>query len=189
MPHFSRARVSETSRRPWATNARASLRKFRGRTKSESSASSRSSSSWNADRRKNQLSSRSRSSGILWIGQVWSSPASWSDLKSAQRGQYQPSYVPLYTCPLSWTRWRISCTRCSWRGSDVRMKKSFVTFRRGSSALKRSTLRSPSSFGVIPSRSAASATGSPCSSVPVRKNTSSPRWRMCRASTSAAIVV
>ena len=125
----------------------------------------------------------------MWIGHVWSSPASCSDLKSAQRGQYQPSYVPLYTCPLSWTRWRISCTRCSWRGSDVRMKKSFVTSSRGSSALKCSTLRSPSSFGVIPSRSAASATGSPCSSVPVRKNTSSPRWRMCRASTSAAIVV
>ena len=69
------------------------------------------------------------------------------------------------------------------------MKKLFVTPIRGSSAWNRSTLRSPSSFGVIPSRSACSATGSPCSSVPVRKNTSSPRWRMCRASTSAAIVV
>ena len=31
--------------------------------------------------------------------------------------------------------------------------------------------------GVTPSRSAASFTGSPCSSVPVRKKTSCPRWR------------
>jgi nifR3 family TIM-barrel protein len=73
--------------------------------------------------------------------------------------------------------------------SVVRMKKSLVASSRGSRAMKCSTLRSPSSFGVMPSRSAASATGSPCSSVPVRKKTSSPRWRMWRASTSAAIVV
>ena len=69
------------------------------------------------------------------------------------------------------------------------MKKSFVASNTGIIALKRSALRSASSCGVTPSRSAASATGSPCSSVPVRKNTSSPRWRMCRARTSAASVV
>ena len=55
--------------------------------------------------------------------------------------------------------------------------------------LNRSAFLSASSRGLMPSFSAASATGSPCSSVPVRKKTSSPRWRMCRASTSAAIVV
>ena len=69
------------------------------------------------------------------------------------------------------------------------MKKSFVTLMRGSRARKRSALRSASSLGVTPSRSAAWATGSPCSSVPVRKKTSSPRWRMCRARMSAPIVV
>jgi hypothetical protein len=74
-------------------------------------------------------------------------------------------------------------------GSVVRMKKSFVTLRVAASSLKRTALRSPSSRGVIPSLSASCATGSPCSSVPVRKNTSSPRWRMWRASTSAAMVV
>jgi hypothetical protein len=56
-------------------------------------------------------------------------------------------------------------------------------------AWKRCALRSANWSGVTPSRSAASATGSPCSSVPVRKNTSSPRWRMCRARMSAPIVV
>ena len=69
------------------------------------------------------------------------------------------------------------------------MKKSLEALMRGSSAWKRSAFRSASSFGVTPSRSAACATGSPCSSVPVRKKTSSPRWRMCRASMSAPIVV
>ena len=68
------------------------------------------------------------------------------------------------------------------------MKKSLETFSRGMSSMKRGALRSTSSCGVTPSRSAASATGSPCSSVPVRKKTSSPRWRMWRAITSAAIV-
>ena len=42
--------------------------------------------------------------------------------------------------------------------------------------------------GRDPSASACCATGSPCSSVPVRKKTSSPRWRWCRARMSAAIV-
>ena len=69
------------------------------------------------------------------------------------------------------------------------MKKSLVTSRRGMSAWKRSALRSASSLGSRPCALAASATGSPCSSVPVRKNTSLPRWRWWRAITSAAIVV
>ena len=69
------------------------------------------------------------------------------------------------------------------------MKKSLETLIRGISALKRCALRSASSCGETPSRSAAWATGSPCSSVPVRKNTSSPRWRWCRARMSAAIVL
>ena len=69
------------------------------------------------------------------------------------------------------------------------MKKSLVASTRSARSRKRSALRSASSRGVMPTRSAACATGSPCSSVPVRKKTSSPRWRMWRASTSAAIVV
>ena len=67
------------------------------------------------------------------------------------------------------------------------MKKSLETFSAATSALKRSALRSASSRGSSPCARAASATGSPCSSVPVRKNTSSPRWRMWRAMTSVAI--
>ncbi len=69
------------------------------------------------------------------------------------------------------------------------MKKSLEAFSCGISDLNRSALRSASCLGSSPWARAASATGSPCSSVPVRKNTSSPRWRMCRASTSVAIVV
>ena len=69
------------------------------------------------------------------------------------------------------------------------MKKSFVALTSAETSLKRAAFLSASSRGLIPSFSAANATGSPCSSVPVRKKTSSPRWRMCRASTSAAIVV
>jgi hypothetical protein len=82
----------------------------------------------------------------------------------------------------------ISATLASCRGSEVRMKKSLVAPIRSAIASNLGALRSASSFGVIPAFSAASSTGSPCSSVPVRKKTSSPRWRMCRASTSAAIV-
>ena len=69
------------------------------------------------------------------------------------------------------------------------MKKSLETSIFGIRSRKRCALRSASSRGETPSRSAACATGSPCSSVPVRKNTSSPRWRMCRARMSAPIVV
>ena len=69
------------------------------------------------------------------------------------------------------------------------MKKSLVTSIFGISARNFSALRSASSWGLIPSRSAAVSIGSPCSSVPVRKKTSSPRWRMWRARTSAAMQV
>ena len=68
------------------------------------------------------------------------------------------------------------------------MKKSFEALIFGISSLNFGALRSASSRGSSPSFSAACATGSPCSSVPVRKNTSSPRWRMWRARMSAAIV-
>ena len=47
--------------------------------------------SWKAESRKNQLSCFSRVSSILWIGQRLPSRISDSVLKSAQRGQYQPS--------------------------------------------------------------------------------------------------
>ncbi len=75
-------------------NESASLKRTRGWTKSGRSANRRSSGSWKADRRKNQLCSLSHVSGILWIGQVLPSAISRSVLKSAQRGQYQPSYTP-----------------------------------------------------------------------------------------------
>ena len=68
------------------------------------------------------------------------------------------------------------------------MKKSLLASTRCAMRSNLGAFRSASCFGVIPSRSAASSIGSPCSSVPVRKKTSSPRWRMCRARTSAAIV-
>ena len=69
----------------------------------------------------------------------------------------------------------MSWTAALWRSSDVRMKKSLETFRIGIRSWKRCAFLSASSFGVTPAASAACATGSPCSSVPVRKNTSSPR--------------
>ena len=75
-------------------------------------------------------------------------------------------------------RWTTSPTFAMCCGSVVRMKKSFVAFTVVASSLNRTALRSPSSRGVMPSFSAACVTGSPCSSVPVRKKTSSPRWRM-----------
>ena len=71
--------------------ATASLRRKSGTTKSGCPSYSASSRSWKAERRKNQFSSRTFSSGISWIGQVLPGPSSRSVLKSAQRGQYQPS--------------------------------------------------------------------------------------------------
>src|SRR3712207_7364006 len=48
-----------------------------------------------------------------------------------------------YTTLFRSTSW----TRCLWRGSEVRMKKSLERFSAGLSAWKRSALRSASSFG------------------------------------------
>jgi hypothetical protein len=59
----------------------------------------------------------------------------------------------------------------------------------GVSPWKRVTTRSASSFGRTPCCVALLCTFSPCSSVPVRKNTFSPFIRWYRASASAAIVV
>ena len=69
----------------------ASLKRLRGRTKSSRSAYRRSSGSWKRESSKNQFSSRSRISGMKWMRQVLPGPISASVLKSAQRGQYQPS--------------------------------------------------------------------------------------------------
>ena len=90
-PHFSVGRESETSSSPPLMNETASLRRKSGTTKSGRSSYRSSSWSWKAERRKNQFSSRTFSSGISWIGQVLPGPSSRSVLKSAQRGQYQPS--------------------------------------------------------------------------------------------------
>ena len=91
IPHFSFGRESETSSRPCLMNATASLRRKSGTTKSGRSSYSASSRSWKAESLKNQFSSRTLSSRISWIGQVLPGPSSRSVLKSAQRGQYQPS--------------------------------------------------------------------------------------------------
>ena len=92
--------------------------------------------------------------------------------------------------PLSWTRWRTSCTRrlCSLVGRADEEVVGELELRRsahGSAA----ALRSTSSCGATPSARAASATGSPCSSVPVRKNVVLAARRWWRASTSVAIAV
>jgi len=71
-------------------NDSASFERLVGRTQSGWSAYSFSSGSWNEESRKNQFSSCSRSSSIRWIGHLLPSRISFSDLKSAQRGQYQP---------------------------------------------------------------------------------------------------
>ena len=72
-------------------NDSASLKRTCGTTKSGRSSYRRSSGSWKADSRKNQLSSTCHSSSILWIAQRLPSSISDSVLKSAQRGQNQPS--------------------------------------------------------------------------------------------------
>ena len=84
-------REIETSVRPSRMKESASLARKVGSTKSGRSVNSRSRSSWKAERRKNQFSCSSLVRGISWIGQVSSGPASEDDLKSAQRGQNQPS--------------------------------------------------------------------------------------------------
>ncbi len=72
-------------------NETASLRRKSGTTKSGRSSYSASNRPWNFESWKNQFSSLTQSSGISWIGQVLPAATSRSVLKSAQRGQYQPS--------------------------------------------------------------------------------------------------
>jgi len=67
------------------------------------------------------------------------------------------------------------------------MKRSKEMFSRSSIALKRPALRVASSAGDSPSLCAVWIIFSPCSSVPVRKNTSLPSSRWKRASASVAI--
>ena len=82
-----------------------------------------------------------------------------------------------------------ACTRFSCSRSVVRMKKSFDASSRSTRSRNRADTWSQNSFGESPAAAAACATLAPCSSVPVRKKTSSPRWRWWRASASAATVV
>jgi len=67
------------------------------------------------------------------------------------------------------------------------MKRSKETLRRWSISLKRAALRVASSAGVMFSFCAVWIIFWPCSSVPVRKNTSLPSSRWKRASASVAI--
>ncbi len=69
------------------------------------------------------------------------------------------------------------------------MKKSLVACMSAASFRNTPDTRSQNSFGESPSAAALRATFEPCSSVPVRKKTSSPRCRWWRATTSAASVV
>ncbi len=69
-----------------------------------------------------------------------------------------------------------SCTRATCRGSVVRMKSSFDASMVCSTGFQAvSTSRSAHSCGVTPLACAVRSTFSPCSSVPVRNQTSS--WR------------
>ena len=67
------------------------------------------------------------------------------------------------------------------------MKRLNDTFNRSPIALKRPELRAANSCTVRFSRSAVCTIFRPCSSVPVRKNTSLPSSRWKRASASVAI--
>ena len=69
------------------------------------------------------------------------------------------------------------------------MKKPLETLIRGSRSRKRGVAVRELASGDALVLGHPAATGSPCSSVPVRKNTSSPRWRRWRARMSAPIVV
>ena len=69
-------------------------------------------------------------------------------------------------------RCQIAAEDTWWRGSLVRMKASLEQFSRTAIAWKRGTLRSVSSRGVSFSLAAVCSILMPCSSVPVRKNTS-----------------
>ena len=91
--------------------------------------------------------------------------------------------------PRAWISRRIFCTKATCAGSVVRTNQ--PTWRPSSAQVARKTAltRSVNSFGGTPSRAAACAILSPCSSVPVTKNASRPRWRQKHTSVSATIVV
>ena len=140
-------------------------------TKSGRSAYSCSSGSWKADSAEEPVLLAARaSSGIWWIGQRVVRP----DLRlglEVRAARAVPALVDalvdvavvvdllqdLLDAPLV-------------LGSVVRMKKSLRARRAAAPAPEALGVRSASSCGVRPRARAASATGSPCSSVPVRKN-------------------
>lgn len=74
-----------------------------------------------------------------------------------------------------------------WAGFVVRMNWSYETSSRSHMAWKRPAISSTNACGVTPRSAAACATFWPCSSIPVRKWTASPRSRWYRAITSAPI--
>ena len=74
-------------------------------------------------------------------------------------------------------RFQRSCTARYWRGSVVRMKSSLEISSSCHRSLKRGACESHHSCGVMPWSAAASATFSPCSSMPVRNLTSYPLER------------
>ncbi len=82
-----------------------------------------------------------------------------------------------------------ACTCDSWRGSVVRMKSSFDRLNGPSSLRNSAEFSSASACGVMPRSFALFSTFWPCSSVPVRKNTSRPSSRIARAQTSQSVVV
>ena len=85
---------------------------------------------------------------------------------------------------------QISCAARWWRGSVVRMKSSFEMCRSRAHLPERgSRPRRQTRVVSLPAFCAARSTFCPCSSVPVRKNTSSPSRRRDRAIASATIVV
>ena len=69
------------------------------------------------------------------------------------------------------------------------MKSSFEMLSRSHAWLKSGAMLSANSLGLVPAASAACWIFRPCSSVPVRKYTSSPSMRCHRASASLTIVV
>ena len=80
-------------------------------------------------------------------------------------------------------------TTARWRASVVRMKSSLPMPSRRQVSRNAAAISSAKAWGVTPARAAAWAMLSPCSSVPVRKCTRSPRSRRYRHMASAMIVV
>ena len=74
--------------------------------------------------------------------------------------------------PLSISACQIACEALAWRGSVVRMNASLEKFIAFASSRKFSDTRSVKTCGSMPAAWADFSTFWPCSSVPVRKNTS-----------------